>query len=200
MSTAINPEGNGANYTRDSRGNITAATVTPKSGSTNLVSTASYPSSCSNIKTCNKPDYVVDPGNNRTDYTYDSTHGGVLTETGPADANGVHPVKRYAYAQRYAWIKNSGGTYSQVSTPVWVLTEERYCRTSATVSGACAAGSSDEVVTAYDYGPNSGPNNLLLRGVAVTADSQTRRTCYGYDRDGNRISETKPRAGLTSCP
>jgi hypothetical protein len=39
-----------------------------------------------------------------------------------------------------------------------------------------------------------------LRGVAVTADSQTRRTCFGYDVNGNQISETKPRAGLTSCP
>jgi len=196
------PEGNHEDYARDGHGNVTTKTVVAKSGSglSNLVSTASYPSSCSNIKTCNKPDYVVDAGGNRTDFTYDGSHGGVLTETGPADANGVHSVKRYSYAQRYAWIKNSGGTYSQVSTPVWVRTEERYCRTSATVSGGCAAGSSDEVVTAFDHGSNSGPNNLLVRGVAVTADSQTRRTCYGYDADGNRIFETKPRAGLTSCP
>jgi hypothetical protein len=39
----------------------------------------------------------------------------------------------------------------------------------------------------------------MLRGVAVTADGQTLRTCYGYDRDGNKISETKPRAGLAVC-
>jgi YD repeat-containing protein len=195
-------EGNSEIYTRDDRGNVTARTLTAKPGSglADIVSTAHYLSACSNIKTCNKPDYVVDAAGNRTDYSYDGSHGGVLSETGPADANGVHPVKRYAYAQRYAWIRHSGGTYSQVSTPVWVRTEERYCRISATISGACAAGSSDEVVTAYDYGPNAGPNNLLVRGVAVTADGTTRRTCYGYDTDGNRIFETRPRAGLTSCP
>lgn len=196
------PEGNGERYTRDSRGNVTARTLVAKSGSglSDLVATAHYPSTCSTIKTCNKPDYVVDAGGNRTDYTYDTSHGGVLTETGPADPNGIHPVKRYAYAQRYAWIKNSGGTYTQVATPVWLLTEVRYCRTSATVSGACSAGSSDEVVTAYEYGPNAGPNNLLVRGIAVTADGTTRRTCYGYDTNGNRVFETRPRAGLTSCP
>ena len=41
---------------------------------------------------------------------------------------------------------------------------------------------------------------LLVRGVAVTADGQTRRTCYGYDALGRRISETKPNAGLGACP
>jgi YD repeat-containing protein len=58
----------------------------------------------------------------------------------------------------------------------------------------------DEVLTTYDYGPDSGPNNLFLRGRVVTADGQSLRTCYTYDRFGNRISETLPRAGLTSCP
>ncbi|NCP12216.1 MAG: hypothetical protein GW859_09770, partial [Sphingomonadales bacterium] len=58
----------------------------------------------------------------------------------------------------------------------------------------------DEVVTDYDYGPNSGPNNLWLRGVAVTADGTTLRTCYGYDANGRKISETQPNANLGSCP
>jgi hypothetical protein len=77
----------------------------------------------------------------------------------------------------------------------------RTCRTTATVNGACAGGAADEVLTAYEYGPDTGAvgNNLMLRGVAVTADGQTLRTCYGYDRDGNKISETKPRAGLAVC-
>ena len=36
-----------------------------------------------------KPTYIVDARNATTVYTYDTTHGGVLTETLPADANGV---------------------------------------------------------------------------------------------------------------
>ena len=68
----------------------------------------------------------------------------------------------------------------------------------------CAAGALDEVRTAYDYGPNSGPNNLLPRGQAVTAEAGgqlvTHRTCYGYDARGRRISETQPNANLSTCP
>ncbi len=67
------------------------------------------------------------------------------------------------------------------------------------MGNACSGGSGDEVVTTYDYGPDSGPNNLFLRGVAVTADGVTLRTCYGYDANGHKTYETKPRAGLASC-
>jgi YD repeat-containing protein len=176
----------------------------PGSALANIGSTASYSSTCTNIKTCIHPDYTVDANGNRTDFTYDSAHGGVLTETAPANMHGVRAVKRYAYVQRYAWIKNSGGGFSHASSPVWVLSEMRTCINSATVSGACAAGSNDEVVTIYDYGPDTGAigNTLLLRGTAVTAGGQTLRTCHGYDRDGNEISQTTPRGttSMTVCP
>jgi len=155
---------------------------------------------------CNLPLTSTDARGNTTTYTYDYTHGGVLTETKPADANGVQAVVRNSYGQRYAWIKNSGGTYSQAASPVWLLLETRTCLTSTTVGNACSAGSADEVVTTYDYGPNAGPSNLSLRGMVVTANVPgspsnpvSLRTCYGYDWQGNRISETKPRANLGSC-
>ena len=102
--------------------------------------------------------------------------------------------------QRNAWIKNASGGYVQLATPIWLLSEERTCRTTATVGNACAGGASDEVVTTYDYGPNSGPNNLWLRGVAVTADGQTLRTCYTYDDYGRKLSETKPLGTGANCP
>lgn len=144
---------------------------------------------------------VIDPNGFETDYTYSTDHGGVLTESAPADSHGIRAVKRYAYAQRYAWISNGSG-FAHAGSPIWLLTEMRTCRTSATVSGGCAAGIADEVVTSYDYGPDTGlvGNNLFLRGVAVTADGQTLRTCYGYDVRGNQISQTSPRANLAVCP
>jgi hypothetical protein len=201
IKTATFAEGNKLVYVRDARGNITSETVKAKTGSglADLVTSASYPSTCSNAFTCNKPTSKTDPKGNVYDYTYDTTHGGVLTEASPADGSGVRSVKRYAYVQRTAWVKTSTGSYVAAS-PVWMLDTMKTCRTSATVSGACAAGSTDEVVTAYEYGPNSGPNNLLLRGVAVTADGQTLRTCYSYDMEGRKISETKPAANLSVCP
>lgn len=201
------PEGNGEGYTFDDRGNVTSKISTAKTGSglANITASASYPTICSNFKTCNKPTSTTDAKGKVTDFTYDPTHGGVLTESMPADGNGIRAVKRYAYVQRYAWIKSSSGTFVHAATPVWLLASMKTCRTSATVSGACAGGVADEVTTTYEYGPDTGSvgNNLLLRGTAVTADvggtATTLRTCYGYDRDGNKISETKPRAGLAVC-
>jgi hypothetical protein len=186
----------------DDRGNpkITTIYAKPGSGLANVATTSVYPTTCSNRKTCNKPSSTTDAKGNQTDYTYDTNSGNVLTETAPAGADGIRPVKRFAYVQRAAWLKNSGGTYTASAYPVWVLSEMRSCRTSATVSNACAAGSTDEVVTTYDYGPDSGPNNLLVRGVAVTADSQTLRTCVTYDQDGHKLSETKPLGTGATCP
>jgi YD repeat-containing protein len=201
ISAAIEPEGNEVDYGYDSHGNIITTTrkAKPGSGLADVVSAASFPATCVSPKTCSKPTTVTDANGNVTSYTYDAAHGGVLTETRPA-AGGVNPVIRHAYAQRHAWIMASGGGYVQVGSPVWLVTEDRICQTSETVSGACSAGASDEVVTTYDYGPDSGPNNLLLRGKVVTSGGVSLRTCYGYDVQGNKISETSPRAGLTSCP
>lgn len=196
------PEANEVQLAYDLRGNISAKIekAKPGSGLADIVTSAAYPATCSSPKTCNKPLSVTDARSNTTAYTYDANHGGVLTETGPA-VNGVQPVKRYAYAQYYAWLKTSGGGFAPAATPVWLLTEERSCRATSTVGNACAGGSADETVVTYEYqaGNGSTPSNLLLRGKVVSADGQSLRTCYGYDLAGNRISETTPRAGLGSC-
>jgi hypothetical protein len=192
------PEGNDVSIGRDLRNNPASVAVYGKNGGT-ITKTATFDSVCANLITCNQPNTETDANGNTTTFIYDSVHGGLLTRTGPA-VNGVTPQTRYEYAQRYAWLKNSSGGYSQGSSPIWVLVRERFCRTTSPSGSGCVGGTSDEVVTDYDYGPNTGPNNLLLRGVAVTADGQTRRTCYGYDQMGRKISETKPSALLTVCP
>src|SRR6185295_16939599 len=108
--------------------------------------------------------------------------------------------------QRYAWISNGSGGYVQAATPVWVRTATSICRTSAATGNPAApcATAGDEVLTQYDYGPDSGPNSLLLRGQTVTATDNgvtaTLRTCYTYDARGRRIGETRPNANLASCP
>mgnify|MGYP006864737682 CR=1 FL=1 len=198
------PEGNYTEYTRDGRGNVTQTRIVAKPGSSqsDIVSSATFPTPCTNLIVCDKPLSTTDARGYTSDLTYSPTHGGVLTATGPA-VGGIRPQKRYAYVQRYAWIKTSGGGYTQTATPVWLLSEERSCRTTATVGNACAGGADDEVVTTYDYGSDSGPNNLLLRGTIITATDDgvttSLRTCYGYDARGDKIWETSPRAGLTSC-
>jgi YD repeat-containing protein len=56
-----------------------------------------------------------------------------------------------------------------------------------------------KAVTSYEYGAAGGAESLLVKGVAVTADGQTLRTCYSYDNWGRKISETSANASLASC-
>ena len=165
-------------------------------------------------KVCDAPVTRVDPNGKETDYTYDTASGKLLTETAPAvpyslnPAYTVRPQTRYTYAQRYAWIL-SGGSYVHAATPIWVLTQKSICKTDSYLAGSgCqnpvsgAIEPADEVITTYDYGPDSGPNNLLLRGVVEDAGAGklNLRACYTYDGQGNKISETKPLGTGATCP
>jgi hypothetical protein len=206
LNYAIKPEGNQTNYIWDGRGNLTKETLVPKPNSplTPVPLLANYDATCTIPVKCNKPNWVKDGLLNETDYTYDPTHGGVLTATLPAvtvppGTTPIRPQTRYTYVQRYAWVLSASGTYVKSAAPIWVIATESFCRTTVATSSGCTV-ASDQVVKTYEYGPDSGPNNLFLRGFAVTADGVTHRTCYGHDRFGNKISETEADAGLTSCP
>ncbi|TVZ37115.1 hypothetical protein P886_1454 [Alteromonadaceae bacterium 2753L.S.0a.02] len=176
----------------DSRNNITRFSAT---------STAGYPSSCSNRKTCNKPTWVRDGNGKQTDYTYHPESGQVATVTLPADKHGKRAQTRYYYEQKYAYYKKDSNTVERADSPIWLLVREEYCNNSAASGQDCAG--NDEVVTTYDYGPENQANNLLLRGVKVAADSKQRITCFQYDIYGNKIGETKPKgvagSDLSSC-
>lgn len=183
----------------DARGNLTGSRK-HKSGSglADVFTYSGYDATCTNINKCNKPNWVKDGKGNQTDYVYETT--GLLKKvTLPADPAGIRPQTRYFYTQKYAWVKNASGAYAQAASPIWLLTSESTCKTGAASGNGCAL-ANDEVLTAYDYGPASGPNNLFLRGKAVTSGGVTLRTCYSYDVYSNTISETAPRAGLASCP
>ena len=202
------PEGNVVGFEYDLYLNVKKTTLIAKPGSNPaldpIVTSATF--NCVSALLCAKPTTRTDARQNVTEYEWDPVHGGLLKETGPAvptrQANGsmadVRPQKRNTYVQRYAWLSNGGGGYTQAASPVWLLSTESFCRTSA-ASGAGCAIAGDEVVTTYDYGPDSGPNNLLLRGIVVTADGQSLRTCFGYDALGRKVSETAPAANLAAC-
>lgn len=176
----------------------------PGSGLATIEMHATY--ACASPLTCLKPASLTDARGAVTNFTYSPVHGGVLTETLPAPGAGApRPQTRYEYVQRYAWVRNSAGAYVQAAQPIWLLSATSLCRTSAATgnpSAPCAT-AGDEVRTTFDYGPNGGPNNLLLRGQVVTATdggvTTSLRTCYGYDQSGRRISETEPEANLGSC-
>jgi hypothetical protein len=190
-----NTDGVLVEYKYDERYNIREIT---ENGA--VVSSAAYPAACtvSTRKTCNKPLWTRDANGNQTDYGYAADSGHTVLVRLPPDKNGVRPETRYDYQPKYAFYLRSAGAQPQrADTPLHVLVRERKCLTgNMNDGGDCSKGSADAVVTEYDYGPEEQPNNLLLRGMTVTAFAdgvrQTRRTCYTNDI-------YRPQAGLNSC-
>lgn len=160
-----------------------------------------------NPKTCNKPIWTSDAKGVKTHYTYHAESGEVESITYPADRRGIAPQTRYTYEQKYAtYYRDGESSLSRAESPVWLLTKEAYCRTSAstgnTPDDTCTK-AGDEVVTTYDYGSESEANNLQLRSITVTADGKSRKTCFAYDIYGNKIGETHPKGTAldsNSCP
>ncbi len=193
------PEGNKVTYTYDGRGNISQIlnTAKPGSGLASTTQTASFPSSCVNAGSCNKPDYVIDANGNRTDYSY-YNWGGIKSELGPS-ANGVRPLKRWEYVQLVAYVKDASGALVPAGPPIWRVSRQIICKETINATLDGCANAADEVVTQFEYGTPGTANSLWLRGTVEDATGSPARTCYSYDKFGNRISETKPRAGLASC-
>jgi hypothetical protein len=207
LKEAVFPEGNKyqATYNGPFK-SVTTETMVPKPGSglTNLVKQYGY-GSCAgptgSYQNCAKPIWIKDPKLNQTDFTY-ATHGGVLSEMKPAPTSGAsRPLSLYSYVQKYAYIKNSGGSLVPAATPTWVLSSETQCQTAISTPNTATCDSGGlQVTRSYQYGADGTADNLLVRGITVTADGQSRRTCFGYDPYSRRISETKPNASLSVCP
>ena len=220
------PEGNYWVYTYYGV-NVSQIDKHPKPGSSDpvITLTATYPSSCtsSNYKICNKPLTVTDGNGNTTTYTYSATHGGVLTETGPA-VNGGQSFTQYTYTAKYAWYKtSSSSTLVQDTRPVYKLTQVSKCHLtsgnwnsgstspanvwgglvySSSTTPSCT-GSSQELVTTYTYetGNSSTPSNLLQTQVSTApgdGSSSAITSSITYDKFSNIETTTGALSGQTS--
>jgi RHS repeat-associated protein len=194
------PEGNYTQFTYDARGNVTETRIVAKSGSglSDIVTTASYPSTCSNVVTCNLPTSTTDARGYTTDYQYDSTHGGVTSVTAP-DPDGVgslpRPQTRFSYAQHYAYYKNSSGVIVQAPSAVYLLESVSSCATLSSCSSSPNRG--DETLITTDYGSTGVANNLLpVSSSAGAGDgSLTATTAFSYDTIGNLLTIDGPLSG-----
>lgn len=197
LAEATFPEGNGYHYDRDSRGNLTLITQLSKPNSSEadrVIFQAEYPASCdaSNRKYCNKPSWVQNAKGFRTDYTYSSTHGGVLTVTEPAQSNGVRPKTTYAYSG----INTGDGT-------VWRNGGISLCTT-----GTSCVGTINELKTTIAYWQNTflpssvtqaAGNGVISAAtthtyntaghVTSTTDTMGKTTHFLYDVVGRKIGE-----------
>jgi RHS repeat-associated protein len=168
------PDGDFTNFTYDARGNVTQVVEAPKTNSTlaHIITSAVYPASCTNAKTCNKPTSTTDARGFRTDYTYDGAHGGLLTVTLPSPSGtapvgtGVRPQTRFTYGTRSAWYKNSSGAL--VAGPsLYRLITTSACATGDVDTNCVNTASETRSITAYQAGSSSVPSNLLPASITV---------------------------------
>jgi len=192
------PEGNKTDYDYDSFDRIIRVKDLPKANSGNPVQTTTYQytSGCSYQSWCNKPVAIIDPENNRTDITYHNTYGVPRDITEPS-VNGVRRTVRRDYALRTPKIKNSAGNIVNASVKKLVKVSEKRCRNGAMSNGNCSLGAEQELLTLYDFGTNSGGDNIFLFGQTLRSTEGDLTTCYTYNEFGRRVSETLP-AGNTS--
>lgn len=195
LQRTTNPEGDYVEATYDGRGNVTQTTATPKSGSglSAIVTSASYPSSCSNVVTCNLPTSTTDARGNVTDYTWDSTHGGPLTITEPTPGTGLdRPQTRYTYASFNAYAKNSGGSIVSQSPAVTLPTQVSSCAT-----GTSCTNASNEVRTTVAYGSTGVANNLLPTSISQGSGASPSMvvTAMTYTANGDLETVDGPLSG-----
>jgi len=194
---ATRPEQNYTDYSYDGRGNLISVTqvAKPGSGLASIGVTASYDATCANPKTCNKPNSVTDARGNTTTYTYDATHGGVLTVTAPAPTSGaVQPQTRTAYAPFKAWYKDANGVITESATAIYLPTAISQCATLASCTETV-----DEAKTTivYEAGSSSLASNLLplttTSGAGVGPLTAT--TAYTYTTKGDIATIDGPLPG-----
>jgi RHS repeat-associated protein len=149
-------------YAYDARGNVTEVrriSATPGSPP-DIVTGATYPSPCTNQRTCNQPTTTTDARGNVTEYTYDPNTGAVLTVKLPAGANGVRPQTVYGYTAYQAYYLNNSGSIVASGSNVTLPASISSCIAGA--PGTCA-GTADEARTTISYGPQvAGTANNLL--------------------------------------
>jgi RHS repeat-associated protein len=165
--TITRPGKDATQYAYDARGNVTSTTMTSRDGSTSIVTQASYPGSCSDpgvtAATCNKPIWTKDGNGNETDYTYDPTHGGVVTATQPAGVNGIRPETLTYYQQLPTYGKDGSGNMIPLGT-IWKPILIAQCMTGSVAAGCL--GTTDEVATSISY--NTDPTSSLTHTLMPT--------------------------------
>jgi RHS repeat-associated protein len=174
------PELNRTEMTYDSRGNVTEqrAVAKPGWGAATIVTSATYPATCDNYYTCNKPISTTDARGAVTNYDYDPNNGGLTAVTLPAGApGGVRPQTRFAY--------------SELSTG-YELTQVSACRTLAS-----CANTADETRSTYSY-DSRGNVVGVTRSAGDGSLSQTVTATYDARGDLTSIDGALPGAADTT--
>jgi len=194
------PEGDSDQQALDDNENATEVRSKPKSGSglSDIVRTFHFPTcSASNRLFCNKPDYAIDGNNNRTDYQYDSTSGGLAVQLSPADVNGKRAVKRLSYG---LFSPAAGITAPpNVTLPqASLVTAEDECGISGVTgntvdfSYVCPAQNRLRKSYLYESSTAGSPSPHKLVSSSRESAGSTLTSSFSYDTAGNVSSVTDP--------
>jgi RHS repeat-associated protein len=181
------PEGNYTHLLYDSRGNVIEVRRVAKAGTglPDIVASATYPGTCANPVTCNKPDTTTDARGNVTNYSWNSTHGGPLAVTSPAaTVGGDRPETRISYSRLDA---NGNASASGIFVP----TGTSSC--SSGVAPACV-GTASEVKTTIGYGYGLLATSVT-KGSGNNDATQTATLGNTYDDVGNLLTVDGPLSG-----
>ena len=195
LTQITSPEGQRVQYAYDARGNVTTTTRIAESGSGlgNIVTTATYPASCSNPVTCNLPTSVTDANGNTTNFTYDPGHGGITQIQAPADDSGLRATTNYTYTQVTARTRNASGALVNQSSSITRPLRVTQCATAVSCSG-----SANEQVTEYTYNTAISPH-ALVTGVTRRAGDSSVSATTSFTYTDNSLIETidGPASGTT---
>jgi len=167
------PEGNKIIYEWDHVGNMTEQRNVAKPGSQlpDQVITAKYNSSICDAMQCFRPEYTIDANGNRTDYTFDKNHGGMLTKIEPIADSGEQRITTNIYTQ-------IGYLYRLEST---------------SVCGTAECGTKHEQITKYTYWGFTTLPKTITKTNGIKSNSET--ITFDYFDDGRIKYENGPLAG-----
>jgi len=171
------PGGRSASVTYDVSGNITSMTQGGPGAS--ATQTANYNTylECTQV-TCFLPTWTQDSMNRRTDYTWSGTHGGLLTQLDPVDANG----------QRRK-VKN---TYDSAGR----LTREEICAANSSgVELTCGSANSFARHITYFNNTRLPASESITDGIGTAPITTT----YSYDTAGRLVSQDGPLSGTADA-
>ena len=198
----VYPEGNAVEVTYNQFGNLITrrTSAKPGSGQTDLVETASYLTSggCAWGFTCFRPQWIDDAKGNRTDFTWDVGHGGMLTQLDPVDAQNKRRKVKNTWSDTNPidgeTCGTMGGGQLGGGTPQCAprLLREEICETDAN-GNELTCGTANSYVREFTYyeATSLPASETITDGVG----NGPLTTTYTYDSAGRLLSGDGPLPG-----
>lgn len=197
LTGVLNPGGDYTSFTYDVRGNVTQSVFRSNNLTDTITTSATYPTTCTSLATCNKPETTTDPRLNVTNYVWSTVHGGILNITSPAPQSGAaRPQTRFSYDQFNAYYKRTSSTVSMDPNAVWMPTIVSAC----IVGTAVSCSPTNEIATVASYETSGAATNLLPKSIRSGAadNSLVATTSMTYTADSDVATVSGPLSGQTA--